>query len=273
MAVKIGSARMDENGNAHGGVAGDQTGKELSTQDWYLSSKGWYVLRAKDEKVAEKIAKNMEYACDNENIGYSQAKNQTLYNAVKDLGFDCSKLKVKCETDCARLVRVCVLYAGVECGDFYTATLKSTLEKTGKFTIFTEDKYCKSSDYLKRGDILVTRTKGHTVVVLSDGAKIKKVSSATSISKTENKTGAIKIDDAKSYLKSLTGTYKTTASLNLRSGAGTSKEKICVIPKGKEVKCYGYYTTVGSTKWYLIVYVNDNGKSHTGFASSNYLKK
>ena len=30
MAVKLGSARIDENGKAHGGQAGDQTGKEVS---------------------------------------------------------------------------------------------------------------------------------------------------------------------------------------------------------------------------------------------------
>ena len=40
MSVKIGSARIDENGHAHGGQSGDQTGKEVSTQAWYLSSKG-----------------------------------------------------------------------------------------------------------------------------------------------------------------------------------------------------------------------------------------
>ena len=35
MAVLIGSARIDENGRAHGGKAGDQNGKEVSTQNWY----------------------------------------------------------------------------------------------------------------------------------------------------------------------------------------------------------------------------------------------
>lgn len=35
----------------------------------------------------------------------------------------------------------------------------------------TDDAHCKSSARLLRGDILVTRTKGHTVVVLSNGAK------------------------------------------------------------------------------------------------------
>jgi len=48
MSVKLGSARIDENGQAHGGAAGDQIGKEVSTQSWYAHSKGWVLLRAKD---------------------------------------------------------------------------------------------------------------------------------------------------------------------------------------------------------------------------------
>ena len=65
MSVKIGSARIDENGNAKGGKAGDQTGKEVSTQSWYRHSKGWRVFRAKDPAVAERIAQDMQWACDN----------------------------------------------------------------------------------------------------------------------------------------------------------------------------------------------------------------
>ena len=59
MAVKVGSARIDENGRAHGGKAGDQTGKELSVQNWYRHSKGWRVLRCTDAAKAEKIAAAM----------------------------------------------------------------------------------------------------------------------------------------------------------------------------------------------------------------------
>ena len=39
MAIKIGPARIDENGKANGGAAGDRTGKEASTQNGYLHSK------------------------------------------------------------------------------------------------------------------------------------------------------------------------------------------------------------------------------------------
>ena len=102
MAVIIGSARIDERGKASGGKAGDQTGKEVSTQNWYKHSKGWVVLRAKDPDVAAKIAVAMRHACDNNNIGYDQYQNQTLWNEVKNKGYDPAKADKPCETDCAR---------------------------------------------------------------------------------------------------------------------------------------------------------------------------
>ena len=86
MAVKVGSARIDENGKARGGQAGDQTGKEVSTQNWYLHSKGWRVYRAKNPSVAEKIAKCMEMACKNSKIGYDQDSRNTLYKEAEPFG-------------------------------------------------------------------------------------------------------------------------------------------------------------------------------------------
>lgn len=169
MAVLIGSARIDENGRAHGGKAGDQTGKEVSTQSWYKHSKGWVVLRAKDPIKAAKIAQAMRAACVNDNIGYDQYQNQTLWNAVKNKGYDPAKATVKCETDCARLVRVCCAYAGIMAKDFYTATEVAYLMDTGEFVKFTSSKYTSQDDYLGAGDILVTKTKGHTAVVLTNG--------------------------------------------------------------------------------------------------------
>lgn len=167
--VYIGSARIDERGRASGGQAGDQTGKEVSTQNWYDHSKGWIVLRPKDGAKAQKIAKGMRSACDNPNIGYDQTSNQSLWNLVKDKGFDPAKADKPCETDCARLVRVCCAYAGIMADDFYTATEATVLMRTGEFIKLTDSKYTDAPDYLGAGDILVTRSKGHTVVVLSNG--------------------------------------------------------------------------------------------------------
>lgn len=163
--VIIGSARIDENGNAHGGKPGDQNGKEVSIQEYYTHSKGWRVIRAKSDAVREGIAQDMEWACANDNIGYDQYQRDTLYYAVKPLNFDISKLDKAVETDCSALVRVCVNYAGISVGDFYTASELSTLIATGAF----EEVDVALPGGLKRGDILVTKTKGHTVVALTNG--------------------------------------------------------------------------------------------------------
>ena len=175
--VTIGSARIDERGKASGGKAGDQPGSEVSTQSWYLHSKGWVMLRCTIPGMAVHIADAMKAACKNSNIGYDQNQNSTLWNQVKDKGWDPAKATSPTETDCARLVRVCVQYAVNKMGmndiipDFYTATLATNLVKTGLFKKHTESKYTTTHEYLQKGDILVTKTKGHTVVVLSNGSK------------------------------------------------------------------------------------------------------
>lgn len=169
MAVIIGSARIDERGKASGGKAGDQTGKEVSTQDWYLHSKGWRVFRAFEACNAEKIAQCMETACKSPYVGYDQGQRSTLYNAVKNQGFDIEQLKTNVETDCSALVRVCCAYAGIRLDDFRTSNQANILLKSGSFKELTDTKYTTKSNYLRRGDILVTKTKGHTVVVLSNG--------------------------------------------------------------------------------------------------------
>ena len=168
MAVLIGSAR-----SSYGNTSpGDQNGgREVSTEKYYVHSKGWYVLRAKDPEKRERIAVAMERACANNDIGYDQSTRLTLFNNVKDFGFDPAKTTKKVNTDCSALVRVCVHYAGIEVDNFITSNEVSKLMATGAFEKFTDDAHCKSSDHLLRGDILDTRTKGHTVVVLSNGSK------------------------------------------------------------------------------------------------------
>lgn len=40
MSLVVGSAIIDENGHISGGKPGDQTGNEVSTQAYYVHSKG-----------------------------------------------------------------------------------------------------------------------------------------------------------------------------------------------------------------------------------------
>lgn len=70
----------------------------------------------------------------------------------------------------------------------------------------------------------------------------------------------------------LAGTYKTTADLYIRNGAGTNKKALAIIPKGTNVKCYGYYSVLNGAKW-LYIQVAIDGVLYTGFSHSGYLKK
>lgn len=216
MTVMVGSARSSFGNTSPGDQAG---GKEVSTQAWYLHSKGWYVYRAKDPATREKIAAAMEKACANDDIGYSQPTRNTLYNDIKGKGFDLSKTSKKVNTDCSALVRVCCAYAGIMLGDFVTSNEGAALVKSGKFDKLTADKYCKQADYLMRGDILCTRTKGHTVVVLTDGRKAE----YPAITPTQP-------DAPSGATLTVTGT-----TVNLRSGPGTQYSIVGVANKGDKL--------------------------------------
>ena len=246
--VLIGSARINENGMISGGAPGDQTGRECATDEWYLHQLGWYVARAKDPKVREKIAQNMEYICANDNIGYDQPRDQSLYRASQPYGFDASKVTVKCDTDCARAIRVCVLYAGIDCPDFYTATEIKTLEKTGAFDILKDEKYCNSPDYLLRGDILCTRSKGHTAAVLNNGDKVKP----------QPQPGPAPVPTpVEPYV------IANCKSCNMRTGPSTDYSIIKVLYAGNEVGLLGW----ADTGWGHVQYGNS-----IGYVSPKYLE-
>lgn len=183
MAVKIGSARSDEKSGITGGRRGDQKGgKEVSTQNWYLHKKGWVIIRLKDAQRREKCAYAMQAACDNNHFGYSQNDRLSGYKEAAKVGFDPAKVAVDVNVDCSELVRICLAYAGVGVTNWYTGSMISICRDMPEtFEIITGDK-AKTSDYLLRGDILVTASKGHTVVVLSDGAKAHPVKTIPDIS-------------------------------------------------------------------------------------------
>jgi len=162
MMVLFGSARINENGKATGGKPGDQTGRELSTQSYYMSRKGWIALRQKDPVVAVKLAEAMLEACNNNCIGYNQNKRSGVITQLKTFG-SLRRIGVNTDSDCSSLVRACVIQAtGKDPGNFTTANEKQKLMAAG----FREVPIKKESD-CRTGDILVTKTKGHTVIVVS----------------------------------------------------------------------------------------------------------
>lgn len=268
MSIIVGSARIDERNKATGGTVGDQTGKEVAIENFYTHSKGWYVLRPKSSDVANKIAEAMKQACDNNNIGYDQSNRTGVVTNVKKYG-TMKKINVKTEADCSSLVRACIWQAtGKDVGNFTTANQANVLEKSG---LFEKRMSVSSSNDVYNGDVLVTKKQGHTVVVVSGRPR----KSTSSVSSTNNSTSTKKVTATKSaskYDKRLSGTYRTTSNLYCRNGAGVGNRSLCLIPKGTDVKCYGYYSLSGRVKW-LYIQFTLKGVQYTGFSSIKYLKK
>ncbi len=262
MSIIFGSARSSETGGING-TKGDQNGgKEVSTQTYYNHSKGWYVLRANNSDTRAKLAKAMQSACDNNKIGYGQSDRLSAWTEAGKVGYDMSKISNACNVDCSELVRCCVRYAtGKDIGDIYTGNEKSVLLNTGLFTDVTNKVTASTGAGLYNGDILVTKTKGHTGIIVSGGG----TSASSSSSGTSTKVATADYKDS-----SLAGTYTVynCNKLNMRADAGTQASVITVLSAGEKVKNYGYYSKSGDTKWFYVAY----GKL-VGFVSSKYLKK
>lgn len=179
MTIKLASARIDENGRAVNGKAGDQTGKELATENAYIWSGGWDVcIRIKNKTKREKYIKFIKWACSSPLIGYDQNQRLTLYNALKAIDFDYKKLTKKVECDCSSLVACGLIVSGYtkinpSCT---TRNLEANIKATypNSFTFF-DSKYKNGDHTLKsrwwrNGDILNKR--GHHVVTVVSGGNV-----------------------------------------------------------------------------------------------------
>lgn len=222
MSVTIGHASIDENGKSQSGKAGDQTGKEVCTRNWY--AKNWsYVLRCKDIKLAEIMAISAERACANNNIGYDQSQRNTLRALANANGMDLSKIKIPCECDCSSLMAVCAECAGISIpynkGNAPTTrTMQKAFMQTGFFELLTDPKYLTSDKYLKRGDILV-KTGSHTVMVLGNGSNIAK--------SVQNTTQSVNISQKMAY--EVGKTYTLNSSMYIREQPFGEKMKFSCV--------------------------------------------
>lgn len=166
MPVIIGSARISENGTISGN-RGDQTGNEVAQEPYYAHRLGWNVLRCIDPNKALMMSYDMASACNNSAFGYSQPdRDSGLYESMR-VGYDTAKVSTPCNVDCSSLVRVCLAYAGYDVGDFYTGNEYDVIMSTGDFRDVTDTVNQSTGEGLYSGDILVTKQKGHTVIVTS----------------------------------------------------------------------------------------------------------
>ena len=292
MAKYIAHSSIDENGKIQGGKPGDQTGKEVCIRTWYASS--WSsVLRLKDEKLRKQFANNMIDLANNKNVGYDQSQRNTLLTQAEKVKFDFTKVTTACECDCSSAITICILgaiytilgesayksaksilVAGSNCA--YTGNIVSRLSNAGLITTYTSKDYTNSTDKAIFGDIYLKSS--HIVCYIDEGKKVSVSTNTTTTptpkpSTTQPSTNTTKVASADHYDKSIAGTYKTTADLNLRTDAGTNNKSLVIIPKGTTVSNYGYYSKDSKgVKWYYIQ-VTVNKVKYTGFSSSQYLKK
>lgn len=211
----IGHASLNERGGITGGTAGDQTGREVLTGNWY--NHPWSVmLRPTDATQANKMATACEQGCKNDKIGYDQNRRNSLNTQASKVGYDLSKITVACDCDCSSFMSVCAQAAGINIpyssGNApTTSTMRNAFTSMGRFTAYTDSKYLTSDKYLKRGDILV-KPGSHTVMNLTNGSLSGTTTSSSGSSSTTSTTNY-----------TVGNTYTTVVSnLNVRVSPGTS---------------------------------------------------
>lgn len=241
MTIKLSSARIDENGRAIGGKAGDQTGRELATQNAYIWSGGWdCCIRIKNKTKRDKYIKFIKWAVASPLVGYDQNQRLTLYNALKALDFDYKKLSKKVECDCSSLVACGLIVAGFtkinpSCT---TRNLESNMKATypKSFTFFDSSykhgNHTRVSTWWRNGDILNKR--GHHVVTVTSGGRTE----ASYYSKYKGE--STKIDEVfkaisvpSKYIGSVSARRPIAKANGIDSYSGTLEQNLSLISMAK----------------------------------------
>lgn len=180
MGVRMSNCGHDENNRYSGGKAGDQTGTEWCLRSWYPYP--WnYILRWKDEELANLYADLAVEAAQNNNVGYDQGQRTTFGVELQKVGWRPSKIKTPCEADCSKgtidLIRAVGHIKGIaelqNCHNVmsYTGNMMTWFRSAaGKkyFEILT-GKYLTSPSLAKRGDINLN-TSHHVNITVDNGA-------------------------------------------------------------------------------------------------------
>lgn len=147
-------------GSNYDGALGDSSGREYSVQPWY--SRPWNcVLRFPDAQIRSTISRLAIDAANNNNIGYDWGGSSMGVQLAK-VGYEPSKITVKCGADCSGSTSYIINAAGHLCNNSKlasypknsTRTMRSSLQSIG-FILLTDSKYLTSDKYLLEGDVLL----------------------------------------------------------------------------------------------------------------------
>lgn len=162
MEVLFAGACQDENGKYWNGKAGDQTGKEVRIAKAYNHSYGWRIFRHPNATIAYWIGTNAKVMADNESYGYDQWQRLTGYEEAKKAGWEPKNVTTLCELDCSSMVRTAVACAlEKDIPNFNTENEPMVLLSLGFYEITGTE-----LNKLQKGDIVCTKKKGHTEVVV-----------------------------------------------------------------------------------------------------------
>lgn len=192
----ISNSGSDENGNTHGGKAGDQTGKEWQLKAWY--NRPWTcVLRHPDPVVRQMIAEFGIDAALNNKIGYDQYQRYTYWEQLKVSNYRPANIKSGCEADCSEGVTANVKAIGYILGipKLYNITIYTSSRdmrekfKAADFKVLTDRKYLTGTGYLLPGDILLYENHhAATNITVGENVRNSYSSLSTATTGTENKT-------------------------------------------------------------------------------------
>ena len=238
--TKVSNCSGTEYGGAYGGVAGDQTGREVVVRDWY-DFEQIYVYRHPDPRVGEKLAELATDTAMNPHVGYDQNGRLTFRNALRKVNYAPKKIATDVETDCSACTAALIEAVGVLLGIKALADFDTTLSTHGMdaplraagFKRLTASKYLRSGDYLMKGDISLAP--GHHVnIAVTNGSKVPKA--------------APKPVPA-------TFKFKTTTECNIRTypDALDATAVVGQLAAGKVVNCDGFLVANG-TVWAHYLY-------------------
>ena len=302
--LQLAHAKSNEMGQTTGGKAGDQTGHEVEITAW--QEYDWTdVFRPYHD--ADKYAECARTICKNDAVGYNQNDRYSLTLLARSVGWDFSKVKTACNTDCSAMVAAICNACGIPVSIYmYTGNETGELTKTGAYAHLPYT----GASALRNGDIILTTKRGHTAVVLRDsepqpapftpwvgeayGTALIPVwqDSAKSallpqwsylgtgnlfdvIGEADSETWQIRIAAqfvgyiSKVYClrKTPQKTVKVTTDLHLRANAGSGYKSLAVIPKNTKISYCDQKKASDGKPWDYVIY---NGIY--GFCSDRYVK-
>ena len=174
MSIKAIHAKMNEKKTTTGGLPGDQTGKEIFSEPFYLNDSKYLLICRDKDMAARALAFAIEIA-NNDAFGYSQDKDER-WSGFKSIMANGGRVDgASGSFDCASFIITVYILAGLKIKpDGYTGSMRSQFKATGMFDIYQGSPYTTSSDYAKAGCLYLrpkTSTRGgHVFMAMQDGS-------------------------------------------------------------------------------------------------------